>query len=670
MNDIDFEELDRAINSVLSENEKRAAKKSTSKPKAKPAPITLPSDDKASSIGDSVGITNDSSGVDNNSNFGESGAVQKQASDSFYGDSSHREELNSSASLTEDVVDAGSVNVASESSYDARFDTQNTHEDQIVSMPSEPVMPTNNVVQASHDSPVPPLILPNRSDIRRSSASSSLHSRTMLGRSPQMRGVEVAPRNAVLSAHMDEMTKAQDKPAQPEIRSVSTEPSVGASSEKVENKASEDYIKSANSQVEVEASSEATLRHNDISEIDTASRHFNEAEDTSYNQQMTDQTEAMQGHPNANQAGVGQLDNISELASTPVDNSGDDTDVTGGINDADIEAIMSVVKNKGNTETTERDESSDNLIDDMAAKMKASLDNKDEPAEEATPVVMSVAKKPMRQRGMSRRVGRFMDIVHPAMDMTHPMPAASPALIADMDVDKSSLDEEENLGVASEENHNELASEVGSEIDVNTSEGVDETLADEVGDKEVSESGVLGSHDDEPAEFDSIEEEISSIPDNALEGVNLDLDGDTGEYMPETEDEAESSVHEVVANDSQHNEVVESELTEDIGPAVSDSEELNSPDASTIQDNDTKQPIDEVALDNQTQGSKDIKKPTTLASVQAKAGSVESSPIFDTESYTKPLSPARKINVWAILSFLLMALIVVAVVLLWRIISY
>ena len=208
-------------------------------------------------------------------------------------------------------------------------------------------------------------------------------------------------------------------------------------------------------------------------------------------------------------------------------------------------------------------------------------------------------------RDSTRKVGRFMDIMHPAMDMRH-----SHSIKPSVSV-SSNLDNTNNIGAENfhDTNLDNLDSKVGdndNSLRVSDSENTidDESLVDE--------KTELKSHSDDS-------EELDSTTDLSTEHTY------NNDNFNQQDDNQQSSNYDFIDD----NYV----------------DQYNTPNLTG--DNTTVDVID---------STKDSKS--------------DVHPIFDTESYTKPLTQNKqnKFNIWVALIVILIGLVIISIILLWKII--
>ena len=171
MNDIDFEELDRAINSVLSENEKKASAKNDPAKKNK----SFKNENLSSNKNKSKNNDNEKDNhfiddkpikaEDNNSN----NVITNNLSSSTVQDSkANVDNLNHSKDIREDIKTSI---IGGHDNNDNDLDKIESDKD---SISADKVSHSNNIV--------PPLVLPHRTSYSRSGTQSSLHARSVFSR--------------------------------------------------------------------------------------------------------------------------------------------------------------------------------------------------------------------------------------------------------------------------------------------------------------------------------------------------------------------------------------------------------------------------------------------------------------------------------------------------------
>lgn len=180
MNDIDFEELDRAINSVLSENEKKASTKNdpVKKNKSFKNENLSSNKNKSKNNNEKDNYFIDDTPIkaeDNNSN----NVIANNSSSSTVQDSrANVDDLNHSKDIREDIK-TSAVDIPQHfNSIIGGHDNNDNDLDKIESdkdsISADKVSHSNNIV--------PPLVLPHRTSYSRSGTQSSLHARSVFSR--------------------------------------------------------------------------------------------------------------------------------------------------------------------------------------------------------------------------------------------------------------------------------------------------------------------------------------------------------------------------------------------------------------------------------------------------------------------------------------------------------
>ena len=364
MNDIDFEELDRAINSVLSENEKKASAKNDPVKKNKSFKNENLSSNKNKSKNnnekDNYFIDDKPiKAEDNNSN----NVITNNLSSSTVQDSkANVDNLNHSKDIREDIK-TSAVDIPHHfNSIIGGHDNNDNDLDKIESdkdsISADKVSHSNNVV--------PPLVLPHRTSYSRSGTQSSLHARSVFSRpSVQSRAIF---RDTKLD--IDKNISGANS-ASPIAKSTQSEASISKhDSGFMENNAlknSRDIV----GNFSVSSFSGSKKLSNDSSE------------------------EVIINKPTKLvTSSVNKEDVVSEN-NTDVDDS--------IVKDMTIKMVeeLNAIKNESISEAQDKI-----TIDNSIEKEHQSIDTEKQ-------------NQSSHHRDSTRKVGRFMDIMHPAMDMRH-----------------------------------------------------------------------------------------------------------------------------------------------------------------------------------------------------------------------------------------------------------
>lgn len=544
MNDIDFEELDRAINSVLSENEKKASAKNDPVKKNKSFKNENLSSNKNKSKNnnekDNYFIDNTPiEAEDNNSN----NVIANNLSSSTVQDSrANVDNLNHSKDIREDIK-TSAVDIPQHfNSIIGGHDNNDNDLDKIESdkdsISADKVSHSNNVV--------PPLVLPHRTSYSRSGTQSSLHARSVFSRpSVQSRAIF---RDTKLD--IDKNISGADS-ALPIAKSTQSEASISKhDSGFMENNAlknSRDIV----GNFSVSSFSGSKKLSNDSSE------------------------EVIINKPTKLvTSSVNKEDVVSEN-NTDVDDS--------IVKDMTIKMVeeLNAIKNESISEAQDKI-----TIDNSIEKEHQSIDTEKQ-------------NQSSHHRDSTRKVGRFMDIMHPAMDMRHshsikPSVSVSPNL--------------DNTNIGAENFH-----------DTNL-----DNLDSKVGDNDNS----LRVSDSE-----------NTIDDGSLVDEKTELKSHS-DYSEELDSTTDLSTEHTYNNDN---------FNQQDGNQQSSNYDF-------IDDNY----VDQYNTPN----------PTVDVIDSTKDSNSDVHPIFDTESYTKPLTQNKqnKFNIWVALIVILIGLVIISIILLWKII--
>ena len=549
MNDIDFEELDRAINSVLSENEKKASAKNDPAKKNKSFKNENLSSNKNKSKNnnekDNYFIDDTPiKAEDNNSN---NIIVNNLSSSTVQDSKTNVDDLNHSKDVREDIK-TGAVDIPQHfNSIIGGHDNNDNDLDKIESdkdsISADKVSHSNNIV--------PPLVLPHRTSYSRSGTQSSLHARSVFSRpSVQSRAIF---RDTKLD--IDKNISGANS-ASPIAKSTQSEASISKhDSGFMENNAlknSRDIV----GNFSVSSFSGSKKLSNDSSE------------------------EVIINKPTKLvTSSVNKEDVVSEN-NTDVDDS--------IVKDMTIKIVeeLNTIKNESIPEAQDKI-----TIDNSIEKEHQSVDTEKQ-------------NQSSHQRDSTRKVGRFMDIMHPAMDMRHSH-SIKPSVSVSLNLDNT------NIGAENfhDTNLDNLDSKVGdndNSLRVSDSENTidDRSLVDE--------KTELKSHSDDS-------EELDSTTDLSTEHTY------NNDNFNQQDDNQQSSNYDFIDD----NYV----------------DQYNTPNLTG--DNTTVDVID-----------------------STKDSNSDVHPIFDTESYTKPLTQNKqnKFNIWVALIVILIGLVIISIILLWKII--
>ncbi len=544
MNDIDFEELDTAINSVLSENEKKASAKNDPVKKNKSFKNENLSSNKNKSKNnnekDNYFIDNTPiEAEDNNSN----NVIANNLSSSTVQDSrANVDNLNHSKDIREDIK-TSAVDIPQHfNSIIGGHDNNDNDLDKIESdkdsISADKVSHSNNVV--------PPLVLPHRTSYSRSGTQSSLHARSVFSRpSVQSRAIF---RDTKLD--IDKNISGADS-ALPIAKSTQSEASISKhDSGFMENNAlknSRDIV----GNFSVSSFSGSKKLSNDSSE------------------------EVIINKPTKLvTSSVNKEDVVSEN-NTDVDDS--------IVKDMTIKMVeeLNAIKNESISEAQDKI-----TIDNSIEKEHQSIDTEKQ-------------NQSSHHRDSTRKVGRFMDIMHPAMDMRHSH-SIKPSVSVSPNLDNT------NIGAENfhDTNLDNLDSKVGdndNSLRVSDSENTidDGSLVDE--------KTELKSHSDDS-------EELDSTTDLSTEHTY------NNDNFNQQDGNQQSSNYDFI-------------------------------DDNYVDQYNTPNPTVDV-IDSTKDSNSDVH------------------PIFDTESYTKPLTQNKqnKFNIWVALIVILIGLVIISIILLWKII--
>jgi hypothetical protein cdiviTM7_02944 len=550
MNDIDFEELDRAINSVLSENEKKASAKNDPAKKNK----SFKNENLSSNKNKSKNNDNEKDNhfiddkpikaEDNNSN----NVITNNLSSSTVQDSkANVDNLNHSKDIREDIK-TSAVDIPHHfNSIIGGHDNNDNDLDKIESdkdsISADKVSHSNNIV--------PPLVLPHRTSYSRSGTQSSLHARSVFSRpSVQSRAIF---RDTKLD--IDKNISGADS-ALPIAKSTQSEASISKhDSGFMENNALKN--------------SRDVVGNFSVSSFSGSKKLSNDSSEEVIINKPTKLVTSS----------VNKEDVVSEN-NTDVDDS--------IVKDMTIKMVeeFNAIKNESISEAQDKI-----TIDNSIEKEHQSIDTEKQ-------------NQSSHHRDSTRNVGRFMDIMHPAMDMRHSHSIKQSVSVS------SNLD---NTSIGAENFHDtnldNLDSEVGdndNSLRVSDSENTidDGSLVDE--------KTELKSHSDDS-------EELDSTTDLSMEHTY------NNDNFNQQDDNQQSSNYDFIDD----NYV----------------DQYNTPNPTG--DNTTVDVID-----------------------STKDSNSDVHPIFDTESYTKPLTQNKqnKFNIWVALIVILIGLVIISIILLWKII--
>lgn len=549
MNDIDFEELDRAINSVLSENEKKASAKNDPAKKNKSFKNENLSSNKNKSKNnnekDNYFIDDTPiKAEDNNSN---NIIVNNLSSSTVQDSKTNVDDLNHSKDIREDIK-TGAVDIPQHfNSIIGGHDNNDNDLDKIESdkdsISADKVSHSNNIV--------PPLVLPHRTSYSRSGTQSSLHARSVFSRpSVQSRAIF---RDTKLD--IDKNISGANS-ASPIDKSTQSEASISKhDSGFMENNALKN--------------SRDVVGNFSVSSFSGSKKLSNDSSEEVIINKPTKLVTSS----------VNKEDVVSEN-NTDVDDS--------IVKDMTIKMVeeLNAIKNESTSEAQDKI-----TIDNSIEKEHQSIDTEKQ-------------NQSSHHRDSTRKVGRFMDIMHPAMDMRHSHSIKQSVSVS------SNLD---NTNIGAENFHDtnldNLDSKVGdndNSLRVSDSENTidDGSLVDE--------KTELKSHSDDS-------EELDSTTDLSTEHTY------NNDNFNQQDDNQQSSNYDFIDD----NYV----------------DQYNTPNLTG--DNTTVDVID-----------------------STKDSNSDVHPIFDTESYTKPLTQNKqnKFNIWVALIVILIGLVIISIILLWKII--
>lgn len=545
MNDIDFEELDRAINSVLSENEKKASAKND------PVKKNKSFKDKNLSSNKNKSKNNDNEkdnhfiddkpikAEDNNSN----NVITNNLSSSTVQDSkANVDNLNHSKDIREDIK-TSAVDIPQHfNSIIGGHDNNDNDLDKIESdkdsISADKVSHSNNIV--------PPLVLPHRTSYSRSGTQSSLHARSVFSRpSVQSRAIF---RDTKLD--IDKNISGANS-ASPIAKSTQSEASISKhDSGFMENNALKN--------------SRDVVGNFSVSSFSGSKKLSNDSSEEVIINKPTKLVTSS----------VNKEDVVSEN-NTDVDDS--------IVKDMAIKMVeeLNAIKNESISEAQDKI-----TIDNSIEKEHQSIDTEKQ-------------NQSSHHRDSTRKVGRFMDIMHPAMDMRHSH-SIKPSVSVSPNLDNT------NIGAENfhDTNLDNLDSKVGdndNSLRVSDSENTidDGSLVDE--------KTELKSHSDDS-------EELDSTTDLSTEHTY------NNDNFNQQDGNQQSSNYDFI-------------------------------DDNYVDQYNTPNPTVDV-IDSTKDSNSDVH------------------PIFDTESYTKPLTQNKqnKFNIWVALIVILIGLVIISIILLWKII--
>lgn len=544
MNDIDFEELDRAINSVLSENEKKASAKNDPVKKNKSFKNENLSSNKNKSKNnnekDNYFIDNTPiEAEDNNSN----NVIANNLSSSTVQDSrANVDNLNHSKDIREDIKTSAVDIPRHFNSIIGGHDNNDNDLDKIESdkdsISADKVSHSNNVV--------PPLVLPHRTSYSRSGTQSSLHARSVFSRpSVQSRAIF---RDTKLD--IDKNISGANS-ASPIAKSTQSEASISKhDSGFMENNALKN--------------SRDVVGNFSVSSFSGSKKLSNDSSEEVIINKPTKLVTSS----------VNKEDVVSEN-NTDVDDS--------IVKDMTIKMVeeLNAIKNESISEAQDKI-----TIDNSIEKEHQSIDTEKQ-------------NQSSHHRDSTRKVGRFMDIMHPAMDMRHSH-SIKPSVSVSSNLDNT------NIGAENfhDTNLDNLDSKVGdndNSLRVSDSENTidDGSLVDE--------KTELKSHSDDS-------EELDSTTDLSTEHTY------NNDNFNQQDGNQQSSNYDFI-------------------------------DDNYVDQYNTPNPTVDV-IDSTKDSNSDVH------------------PIFDTESYTKPLTQNKqnKFNIWVALIVILIGLVIISIILLWKII--
>jgi hypothetical protein cdiviTM7_02944 len=550
MNDIDFEELDRAINSVLSENEKKASAKNDPVKKNK----SFKNENLSSNKNKSKNNDNEKDNhfiddkpikaEDNNSN----NVITNNLSSSTAQDSkANVDNLNHSKDIREDIK-TSAVDIPHHfNSIIGGHDNNDNDLDKIESdkdsISADKVSHSNNIV--------PPLVLPHRTSYSRSGTQSSLHARSVFSRpSVQSRAIF---RDTKLD--IDKNISGANS-ASPIAKSTQSEASISKhDSGFMENNALKN--------------SRDVVGNFSVSSFSGSKKLSNDSSEEVIINKPTKLVTSS----------VNKEDVVSEN-NTDVDDS--------IVKDMTVKMVeeLNTIKNESISEAQDKI-----TIDNSIEKEHQSIDTEKQ-------------NQSSHHRDSIRKVGRFMDIMHPAMDMRHSH-SIKPSVSVSSNLDNTSIGAE-NFHDTNLDNLDSKVGDNDNSLRVSDSENTidDGSLVDE--------KTELKSHSDDS-------EELDSTTDLSTEHTY------NNDNFNQQDDNQQSSNYDFIDD----NYV----------------DQYNTPNLTG--DNTTVDVID-----------------------STKDSNSDVHPIFDTESYTKPLTQNKqnKFNIWVALIVILIGLVIISIILLWKII--
>lgn len=550
MNDIDFEELDRAINSVLSENEKKASAKNDPAKKNK----SFKNENLSSNKNKSKNNDNEKDNhfiddkpikaEDNNSN----NVITNNLSSSTVQDSkANVDNLNHSKDIREDIK-TSAVDIPHHfNSIIGGHDNNDNDLDKIESdkdsISADKVSHSNNIV--------PPLVLPHRTSYSRSGTQSSLHARSVFSRpSVQSRAIF---RDTKLD--IDKNISGANS-ASPIAKSTQSEASISKhDSGFMENNALKN--------------SRDVVGNFSVSSFSGSKKISNDSSE-----------EVIINKPTKLVTSSVNKEDVASENNTDVDDS--------IVKDMTIKMVeeLNAIKNESISEAQDKI-----TIDNSIEKEHQSIDTEKQ-------------NQSSHHRDSTRKVGRFMDIMHPAMDMRHSH-SIKPSVSVSSNLDNTSIGAE-NFHDTNLDNLDSKVGDNDSSLRVSDSENIidDGSLVDE--------KTELKSHSDDS-------EELDSTTDLSTEHTY------NNDNFNQQDDNQQSSNYDFIDD----NYV----------------DQYNTPNPTG--DNTTVDVID-----------------------STKDSNSDVHPIFDTESYTKPLTQNKqnKFNIWVALIVILIGLVIISIILLWKII--
>lgn len=440
MNDIDFEELDRAINSVLSENEKKASTKNDLAKKNKSFKNENLSSNKNKSKNNNEKDNHfiDDTPIkaeDNNSN----NVIANNLSGSTVQDSrANIDNLNHSKDIREDIK-TSAVDIPQHfNSIIGGHDNNDNDLDKI-----ESDKDSASVDKISHsNNVVPPLVLPHRTSYSRSGTQSSLHARSVFSRpSVQSRAIF---RDTKLD--IDKNISGAD----------STLP----------------IAKSTQSEASISKHDSGSMKNNTLKNSRDVVGNFSVSSFSGSTKLSNDSSEKVIINKSTKlvTSSVNKEDVVSE----------NDADVDDSIvKDMTIKMVeeLNAIKNESISEAQDKI-----TINNSIEKEHQSVDTEKQ-------------NQSSHHRDSIRKVGRFMDIMHPAMDMRHSH-SIKPSVSVSSNLDNT------NIGAENfhDNNLDNLDNEVGdndSSLQISDSENTID------GGSLVDEKIELKSHSDDSGELDS-----------------------------------------------------------------------------------------------------------------------------------------------------------------------